>query len=224
MRRLPPSRLSSIPNLGVFWCLAAGLVLLSAAIIWRMPDVDGVRLLIRATARTSLVFFCLAYVAQAAFTLWPASHTKWLRQHRRQWGWLLVVSHTLHAGGIWAFTQMAPELFAQLTPMVTIVTGGVAYVLLWLMGVTSFDRSAAWIGRAAWAHLHTWGSHYLWLSFMVAYAKRVPKDAAYLAPVLLLLLVMGLRWRARVNTPRPAASSGMGAGSGTAVVGSNAPL
>jgi sulfoxide reductase heme-binding subunit YedZ len=190
----------------MFWRLAAGLVLLCALLVWRAPDVDGVRQLIRVTARTSLVFFCLAYVAQAAFLLWPGQATRWLRLHRRQWGWLLVVSHTLHAFAIAAFVLMEPVLFMQRTPMVTIVTGGVAFVWLWLMGATSFDRSAAWIGRTAWARLHTWGSHYLWLSFMVAYAKRIPQGLVYLVPVMLLLAVLGLRWwsgRALVRQAMP---------------------
>lgn len=197
MSQTHQSRSRAAPALAMFWALAAGLALMCALIVWRMPDVDGVRLLIRATARTSLVFFCLAYGAQAAFTLWPGQHTRWLRQHRRQWGWLLVVSHTLHALGIAAFAWLDPTLFMHRTPMLTIVTGSVGFVWLWLMGATSFDRSAAWIGRTAWARLHTWGSHYLWLSFMVAYAKRVPKDTAHLGPVLVLLLLVGLRWLAK---------------------------
>jgi methionine sulfoxide reductase heme-binding subunit len=203
-----PPRSSAGPSLGVFWSLAACLVLMCLTMVWCMPDVEGVRLLIRATARTSLVFFCLAYVAQAAFALWPSRATRWLRQHRRQWGWLLVVSHTLHAAGIAAFMLMDPALFMQRTPMLTIVTGGVAFVWLWLMGGTSFDRSAAWLGRAAWARLHTWGSHYLWLSFLVAFAKRVPNDPVYLLPVILLLAVMGLRLRSKApSTATPASSS-----------------
>lgn len=154
-------------------------------------------MIIRVTARTSLVFFSLAYLAQAAHTLWPGPRTLWLRQHRRQWGWLLVVSHTIHAIGIAAYMQMEPALFVQRTSMLTIVGGGAAFVWLWLMGATSFDRSAGWLGRKAWAHLHTWGSHYLWLNFMVANAKRVPRDSVYWAPVVLLLMVQGVRWWAR---------------------------
>jgi sulfoxide reductase heme-binding subunit YedZ len=212
-----PGHSPSGPALGLFWRLAAGLALLCALVIWRMPDLDGVRELIRVTARTSLVFFCLAYVAQAAFMLWPGQATRWLRSHRRHWGWLLVVSHTLHAFAIAAFVLIDPALFMQRTPMVTIVTGGVAFVWLWLMGATSFDRSAAWIGRARWARLHTWGSHYLWLSFMVAFGKRVPQDPVYALPVLLLLSVMSLRWWAgwaaspRVVSPPPETRKSVGA-------------
>jgi sulfoxide reductase heme-binding subunit YedZ len=190
-------RLFDRPDLRFFWALASSLAVVCLLMVWHMPDVEGARMVIRITARTSLVFFSLAYVAQAAHTLWPGPQTRWLRQHRRQWGWLLVVSHTIHAIGIAAFMQMEPALFAQRTSMLTIVAGGAAFVWLWLMGATSFDRSAAWLGRKAWAKLHTWGSHYLWLNFMVANAKRIPRDTVYLAPVALLLIILGLRWWAR---------------------------
>jgi len=177
-----------------FWGLAALLILASLVIVSRMPDMEGARALIRWTARSSLVFFLMAYAAQALWVLWPGALTAWLRQRRRQWGWLLVLSHTIHAGGIAALAVTDPALFAQLAPLGNRISGGLAYVLLWAMGATSFDRSAAWLGRDRWARLHTWGSHYLWLSFVVANGKRIPQDSAYVWPVLALLLVQGLRW------------------------------
>lgn len=177
-----------------FWGLAALLILASLVIVSRLPDVEGVRALIRWTARSSLLFFLMAYAAQALWALRPGALTGWLRQHRRQWGWLLVLSHTIHAGGIAALAAMDPALFAQLAPLGNRISGGLAYVLLWAMGATSFDRSAAWLGRDRWTRLHTWGSHYLWLSFVVANGKRIPQDSAYVWPLLALLLVQGLRW------------------------------
>src|SRR5690606_10487061 len=81
------------------WCTLALLAMMAAILLW-LPGVDGVRLAIRATARTSLLFFLLAFGAGAAFTLWPSVASRWIRAHRRQWGWLFVISHTLHALGI----------------------------------------------------------------------------------------------------------------------------
>jgi sulfoxide reductase heme-binding subunit YedZ len=163
-----------------------------------MPDVEGVRLLIRVTARTSLLFFLLAYTAQAFWVLWPGAASRWVRQYRRQWGWLLVVSHTIHAVGIVSLAVMAPVLFQVLAPLSNRITGGLAYAFLWSMGATSFDRSAQWLGRIWWSRLHTWGSHYLWLSFMVANGKRIAHHPVYAWPTALLLLAMGLRWAAVV--------------------------
>jgi sulfoxide reductase heme-binding subunit YedZ len=184
--------------------LALGALLVSLLAVGAylaQPGVEGVRMLIRATARSSLVFFLMAYTASALASLWPGASSRWLRQHRRQWGLLLVFSHTVHAGGIVALGLLAdPALFASLTPLGNRISGGIAYVWLWLMGATSFDRSAAWLGRRRWALLHTWGSHYLWLSFLVANGKRIPVDVAYVWPTLLLVAAMGLRlWARRVR-------------------------
>lgn len=184
----------------LFGWVAALLLVYSAVAVWRMPDVEGVRWLIRTTARTSMLFFVLAYTAQALWVLRPGMATQWLRQHRRQWGWLLVVSHGIHALAIGALSQWDPVLFDQLSPLGNRITGGLAYLIIALMGLTSFDRTAHWLGRTYWSRLHTWGSHYLWLSFLVAFGKRVPESWLYGLPVLVLMLAMGLRWQAwRVN-------------------------
>lgn len=167
--------------------------MLSIVIVYRMPDIDGIRLLIRSTARTSLLFFLLAYTAQSLVMLWPSDGTRWIRHHRRQWGWLLVLSHAIHAVAIGCLAFFSPDLFDELSPVGNRVTGGLAYVFIALMGATSFDRSAAWLGRKWWGYLHTWGSHYLWLSFLVAFGKRMPADPMYGLPVAVLLLAMVLR-------------------------------
>jgi methionine sulfoxide reductase heme-binding subunit len=175
----------------------AGLIAMSALICLPQPGVDAVRELIRATARTSLSFFLLAFGAQALFVLWPGRWTALARRHRRQWGLLLVASHTMHALAILALARMAPDLFLSLSPPGSRIGPGIAYVLLWAMGATSFDRTAAWLGPKWWARLHTVGAYFLWLSFMVANGKRVAAQPAYLWPILALLAVMALRLWAR---------------------------
>ncbi|MFT3856193.1 MAG: hypothetical protein QM742_01325 [Aquabacterium sp.] len=182
---------AAVTTLGIVALLA----MVVACLSWQ-PGLDGIRMAIRATARSSLAFFLLAYGAAAAFTLWPGSATRWIRALRRQWGWLLVVSHTLHAACIHAYWQTDPVMFKALVPVSTFITGGLAYAFIWAMGATSFDRTAAWIGPRAWKLLHTWGSHYLWLSFLLGNAKRIPMMPVYTLPTLLLLAVLLLRWMA----------------------------
>lgn len=176
------------------WLVGAiALGVMAAACLLCLPGVDGVRLLIRATARTSLVFFLLAYTGQAAVLTWPGAWSSWQRRYRRQWGWLLVTSHGLHAVGIVSLAAVAPDLFASLSPPAQRIGPGVAYVFIALMGLTSFDRTAAWLGKVWWARLHTWGMHYLWLSFLVANGKRVAAHPEYALPT--GLLVAALLWR-----------------------------
>ena len=54
-----------------------------------------------------------------------------------------------------------------------------AYVLMYLMALTSFDHSAAWLGRRNWLRLHKAGVHYNWEIFFNSYLARA------LAPSLL---------------------------------------
>jgi len=96
--------------------LGTGLVLMVVVLLGWSPDVDRIRLVIRATARTSLAFFLLAYTASAVHALWPSELSSWIRLHRRQWGLLFVLSHTLHAGAIVSLAVTAPDLFQTLAP------------------------------------------------------------------------------------------------------------
>lgn len=190
---IQPPRFSARPNPLVWWFGALVLGLMALACLQALPGVEGVRLLIRATARTSLLFFLLAYTAQAAVRTWPGAWSRWQRTHRRQWGWLFVASHTVHAAGILALALMAPDLFNTLAPLGNRISGSLAYAFIWAMGLTSFDRSARWLGPTWWARLHTWGLHYIWLSFLVANGKRIAAQPLYAVPTLLLLVA--LCWR-----------------------------
>ncbi len=60
-------------------------------------EVDGVRMVIRFTARTSLVLFCLAFSAAALARLWPNASTRWLRRNRRYLGVSFAASHAIHS-------------------------------------------------------------------------------------------------------------------------------
>lgn len=183
------------------------LAMVGACLAWS-PGMDGIRVAIRATARTSLVFFLMAFGASALFTLAPGMASRWMLMHRRQWGWLTVLSHTLHLLCVIAYWRADPATFEANLSMGTLVGGGFAYLVLWAMGATSFDRTAAWLGRKAWSRLHTWGGHYIWLIFFMGNAQRVPQQPEYLIPAVPLAAVMVLRlWAARRRRLRPGRAS-----------------
>jgi sulfoxide reductase heme-binding subunit YedZ len=162
------------------------------------PDVDDIRLLIRVTARSSMLLFLLAFTASAVHTLWPSARSRWMLRHRRQIGLSFFGSHVLHALAIGALAMWAePELFAQLTPLPSRVLGGAGYVALIGVAATSTDRAVAWMGRARWHQLHSWGAHLIWLVFVMSCVKRIPLQPLYALPLLVLLMAMGLRWRAK---------------------------
>src|SRR3981189_1768235 len=85
--------------------------------IWglRHFDVDGVRTVIRFPARTSLLFFCLAFGAAALARLWPNAWTRWQRRNRRYLGVTFAASHGIHAVVIACFAMMNPAGYAAAT-------------------------------------------------------------------------------------------------------------
>ncbi len=59
----------------------------------------------------------------------------------------------------------------------TIVLGGLAFLLIALMALTSNDQSVRLLGPRAWRALHLVGAYYVWLVFMNSYLGRALGDA-----------------------------------------------
>jgi sulfoxide reductase heme-binding subunit YedZ len=178
------------------WRLAGVLsVLLLGMSVWLLDahdgDVEGVRMVIRATARTSLLLFLLAFTASALAKLLPGRFTRWQLRNRRYLGMAFAFSHLIHLVAILSLAAIDRTLFWTLTNVPTILLAGVAYVLIAAMAATSFDRSAAWLGTRKWKILHLLGAWYVWISFAVAFGKRVPVDGFYW-PWAALVVVAGL--------------------------------
>ena len=157
----------------------------------RQFDVDGVRMVIRFTARTSLLFFCLAFSAAALARLWPNAWTRWQRRNRRYLGVTFAASHGLHAIAIGCFAVMDPAGYAAATSAASYIFGGIGYAFIIAMAATSFDRTAQAIGPRAWRTLHLIGGYYLLFQFTVAFGKRIPDMPLY--ALFLIPLARGVR-------------------------------
>src|SRR6187431_2301567 len=191
------------------WRLFAVLALtLLALSIWiagmRQFEVDGVRMVIRFTARTSLLFFCLAFSAAALARIWPNGWTRWLRRNRRYLGVTFAASHAIHLFAIACFAIMDPAAYAAATSIASYIFGGIGYAFIIAMTATSFDRTAAAIGMRAWRRLHLVGGYYLLFQFMVSFGKRIPDMPLYALFLIPLVAVFALRMIAMA--PRPQAT------------------
>jgi methionine sulfoxide reductase heme-binding subunit len=187
------------------------LVLLSLSLIvlciWiaamRQFEVEGVRMVIRFTARSSLLLFCLAFSAAALARLWPNGWTRWQRRNRRYLGLSFAASHCVHAVAIIAFAKMDPVGFAAATSAASYLFGGIGYAVIIAMAATSFEPAAELLGPRAWRALQLIGGYYLWFQFMVSFGKRVPAMPLYAAFLVPLLAVMVLRLIAMAANSRP---------------------
>jgi len=180
------------------WRLFFVLTLVLAGLcIWiagmRQFEVEGVRMVIRFTARSSLVLFCLAFSAGALARLWPNAWTRWQRRNRRYLGVSFAASHGIHAVAIASFAAMDPLGFMAATSTASYGFGGIGYAFIIAMTATSFDRMALAIGPRAWRILHLVGGYYLLFQFMLSFGKRIPGMPLYALFLIPLLLVMALR-------------------------------
>ena len=180
------------------WRLLALLTLVLIILcIWiagmRQFEVEGVRMVIRFTARSSLALFCLAFSAAALARLRANPWTRWQRRNRRYLGLGFAVSHALHAIAIGAFAVMDRTGFAEATTIASYIFGGIGYAFIAAMAATSFDRTAALLGPRLWRILHVSGGYYLLLQFMVSFGKRIPDMPLYSLFLIPLLAVLALR-------------------------------
>jgi methionine sulfoxide reductase heme-binding subunit len=182
---------------------AAALALMSAGILLYRPNIHGLHAVIRATARTSLLFFLMAFTASAVWKLWPGAWSRWQLRNRRYLGLSFATSHTIHLIAIVAIALAEPQQFWEDNDTLSLAIGGLAYAFIFAMAATSFDRSVNWLGSPSWKILHTVGVYYIWLTFLivvVAFALSVPR---YWFGALILVVALLLRAIARWLRPRP---------------------
>ena len=189
----------------VGWSSAA-VVAVELAILWFAgTGEEGVRMAVRATARTSLVLFGLAFVASSWFRLRPGRFGAWLLSNRRYLGLSFASSHAIHLAGI----LVLAFAFDQSFPAATVLVGGFAYVLIFAMAATSFDRTAAWIGPRAWRRLHGLGARTIWFVFFVSYLPGRRSGALSLGAFVLVVTLAAVRtaalWKIRRGAARAAA-------------------
>lgn len=204
-----PTRQNWFDGWRLFALLSFTLLALS---IWiagmRQFEVDGVRMVIRFTARTSLLFFCLAFSAAALARLWPNAWTRWQRRNRRYLGVTFAASHAIHLFAIACFAVMDPVGYAASTTIASYIFGGIGYAFIIAMTATSFDRTAALLGTRAWRILHLTGGYYLLFQFTVSFGKRIPDMPLYALFLIPLIAVFALRMIAMAPRARSTVRAG----------------
>jgi sulfoxide reductase heme-binding subunit YedZ len=192
-----------------FFLLAAIVVVISALTVAEGRfSVESVRQAVRLTAQMSLLLFSAAFSASALARLWPNAFTRFMRGYRRQFGLAFAFSHGVHALALFAFAEISPAQFQEATDLAMYIFGGLAYLFIAAMAMTSFDRTAAWIGPGAWRLLHTIGGYDIWLTFLVAEGKRAAHSAYYWPYVALLIGAMAVRLAATAMRARTAVAAG----------------
>jgi methionine sulfoxide reductase heme-binding subunit len=148
--------------------LVAGLLALWMGLQAGSDPIEGWQLAARWTARVGFPIFTLTYAASSLAKLWPGELTRSLWRNRRWWGLGFAASHTVHLYALVTYNRMA----GHDTSTQTLIGGGGAYAILYVMALTSNEAAMRALGRN-WKRLHTLGIHSLWFIFAFSYFGRI---------------------------------------------------
>ena len=156
------------------------------------------RTAIQWTARISLITFCLAFGANGIHQLFKNSLSFWVLMNRKYLGISFAISHIIHLLflGLLQFSFHPVFTVAKKT---SLLAGGIAYLFLLLMLLTSFERFASKIQKNHWKWLHTFGGYWIGGVFFSSYYKRALTEPWHWLVVGLLLFLLFVRLRHRLR-------------------------
>ncbi|MDX1508554.1 MAG: ferric reductase-like transmembrane domain-containing protein [Woeseiaceae bacterium] len=137
-------------------------------------DVDSVRTLLRLTARIAFFVYLIVFIARPLRQLFKTDTTKWLLKERRSFGLAFGAIMIVHLALIFYRAEIDPEFSVQ--PLESI-PGMIAYSLLLLMMITSFNSTARALGPRRWRILHKTGLYWFGILFL---ATLLPADRSLL--------------------------------------------
>ena len=157
-----------------------------AALSFGHTPAEQALLAARWTARVALPVFLIAYLASSLLRIWPSELTKSLVRRRRQWGLGFALAHTIHLSAL----AINVLVFGPSREPETLVGGGLAYVFILFMALTSNNWSMKKLGKN-WKRLHIAGIHYIWLIFAISYASRLGDPEKFLTGAVFTPVMLG---------------------------------
>ena len=146
---------------------------------------DGAAAAARLTARNSFLWFLAAWSASALARLWPGGWRTALLRRRRSIGLGFAASHFVHLGAL----LISIMVFDHATSPKTIIGGGIGYLFVLAMAVTSNDASVRRLGPRRWRLLHATGGYVIAGIFTSSYIGRLPTNPALAVPMLTLIVL-----------------------------------
>ena len=156
-------------------------------------DELSVRSNIRWSARFSVICFCLAFGASAFHRLAQNSVSTWLLKNRKYLGISFAIIHLIHLLFLALLHYYFHQVFVERS-IIELALGGLAYVFILLMLLTSFNPIKKLMSQSTWTILHTLGGYWILIVFSNSIIGRVVSGKyAYLPLAILLISVFLLR-------------------------------
>jgi len=154
---------------------------------------ESTRMAIAWSAKISFTLFCMAFAASAAHKQIKNAFSFWWLMNRKYFGISFAINHLVHLGFLGVLQQGFHPVFDQAAG-ISLLAGGLAYLFIILMLLTSFEPFSNYLSRKNWKLLHTIGGYWIWVVFLSTYVKRVQNvGVAFLPFVLILVIVLIIR-------------------------------
>jgi len=153
---------------------------------------EGTREMIRWSARISVVLFSLAFAASGIHRLVQNSLTFWILMNRKYLGISFAIIHLEHLFFLGILQYNFYPVFEK-AKTISLIGGGLAYLFLMLMLLTSFESFSKFLSKRQWKLLHTIGGYWILYIFLRSYWKRALSEYEYYPLAILLVLVIIVR-------------------------------
>jgi hypothetical protein len=112
-----------------------------------------------------------------------------MMMNRKYWGISFAILHFIHLLFLIILQYSFHPVFT-LAAFFALFSGGMAYLFIALMFLSSFDLFAKMISRKMWKALHFVGGHWIWVVFMSSYSKEVFRGGIGFLPLALMLVIV----------------------------------
>ncbi|MGB3403352.1 MAG: hypothetical protein WBA77_11750 [Microcoleaceae cyanobacterium] len=127
-----------------------------------------------ATGRAGMITFTAAFIASPLYKLFPNSFSRWLLRNRRFMGIAFGFQHLVfHLPAVIWFLIIAKA------PIDAIISGGLGFLFVIPMLITSFNAPAKYIGARNWKILHTTGMFYLMFVFIISFYPGISGNPSF---------------------------------------------
>ncbi len=146
--------------------------------------------MVRITASVSMILFMAIFISNALNIYWQGMLSDWIKDNRRFIGLAFALSHLVHGSFLLSLFRYGPEYFLSVVRWDTIILGGIAYILIFMMVITSLWPSV--MQRVTWlGPVYFYGMYYIWLIFFATFAERAyDKPGTYLPYALITVAAL----------------------------------
>ena len=156
------------------WLLAATTLSITLMLcLFLMETAEDKSLLwARYTARISFFFFLISFIAGSIHYFFSNAFTRSIKSNRRYIGLSFALTHSVHLVALISFFVS----INQNPDIDTLAGGGLAYLAMYIMALTSNDNAVRKIGFKRWKLIHKVGANYIAFIFAFTYLGRVTRE------------------------------------------------